>query len=500
MERRREENRFFLLIMTVLFAVGTVLVLPQTVKAESDSRDGLEVTVETDKEEYAIGEEIQVFVKVANNSTEALNNITIDLDIPEGVKLAEGLSTRITIASLAQGEVKATELKAEAVEAVNTAITANANTAVKTGDTQVPVAVWIVMAVSLAGGILLLVKPEHRKKAAKLSGILAFTAGVALFSGMVYAYTVVFEIHKTITIGGIEKTIHVIISYEIGGKGDTPTEDVGKDTSTESTDENTSTEDSEEEEGVKWKFEDGTLTIYGKGEMDDYGNGKNVPWNDYRNEINNVVIEDGVINIGSDAFCGCRNLSNIEISESVTSIGESAFGDCYSLTNIEIPESVTSIEKWTFFGCVSLTSVKIPEGVTSIEELAFAHCQSLTNIEIPESVVNIGDKAFFDCKSMITIEIPSGITNIGIGTFSNCTSLTSIKIPESVTSIGAEAFAGCSSLTSVEIPSSVISIGESAFDYDFFYSNTCGLTTIYGTAGSYAETYANEHSYTFIAK
>ena len=51
--------------------------------------------------------------------------------------------------------------------------------------------------------------------------------------------------------------------------------------------------------------------------------------------------------------------------------------------------------------------------------------------------------------------------------FSSCESLTSITIPDSVTSIGKSAFAGCTSLT------------------------------IYGYAGSYAESYAKENDIPF---
>ena len=54
-------------------------------------------------------------------------------------------------------------------------------------------------------------------------------------------------------------------------------------------------------------------------------------------------------------------------------------------------------------------------------------------------------------------------------------------------------FCGCSSLTIVTIPSSVTSIRS-----DAFYGHSSSLV-IYGEAGSYAETYANENSISFVA-
>jgi len=83
------------------------------------------------------------------------------------------------------------------------------------------------------------------------------------------------------------------------------------------------------------------------------------------------------------------------------------------------------------------------------------------------------------------------VTSIGSYAFYECTSLASITIPSSVTSIGEVTFYYCTSLASITIPSSVTSIGFGAF-YD------CDKLTIYGYAGSYAETYANENSIPFV--
>lgn len=71
-----------------------------------------------------------------------------------------------------------------------------------------------------------------------------------------------------------------------------------------------------------------------------------------------------------------------------------------------------------------------------------------------------------------------------------------IEIPDtidghSVASIGAEAFKDCTSLKSITIPASVTNISSSAFE-------GCTSLTIYGAKGSAAESYANEHGFTFI--
>ena len=103
-----------------------------------------------------------------------------------------------------------------------------------------------------------------------------------------------------------------------------------------------------------WTFDDvtGVLTISGIGVM---GTGT---WP--ADQIVEVVIESGVVSIGSNAFRGCTALARVTISESVTTIGGSAFSGCTSLTSVTIPGSVTAIGGFAFSGCTSLTTVNYP--------------------------------------------------------------------------------------------------------------------------------------------
>ena len=241
-------------------------------------------------------------------------------------------------------------------------------------------------------------------------------------------------------------------------------------------------------------------------------------------DLTSITISEGVTNIGNYAFYECNGLTSISIPEGVTSIGNYAFSGCSGLTSISIPEGVTSIGYSAFSGCSGLTSISIPEGVTSIGYSAFYNCSGLTSINIPNSVTSIGYRAFSGCSGLTSIKvdsnnkkydsrnncnaiidketntliagckntiIPEGVTSIGACAFYNCSGLTSINIPNSVTSIGGSAFEGCSGLTSISIPEGVTSIGWFAF-------SLCDNLTIYGTAGSYVETYAKEESIPFV--
>ena len=68
--------------------------------------------------------------------------------------------------------------------------------------------------------------------------------------------------------------------------------------------------------------------------------------------------------------------------------------------------------------------------------------------------------------------------------FQACKSLSSFIIPESVASIGDNAFQYCEVLNSITIPENVISIG------DYVFTECSVNLIIYGTANSYAQTYA----------
>ena len=168
--------------------------------------------------------------------------------------------------------------------------------------------------------------------------------------------------------------------------------------------------------GITWTLSgDGTLTISGT-DMPDYTSS---PWYSQREKIKQVVIKNGVTNIGANSFFGCYNIQSIAIPNSVTSIGENVFNGCSKLTSITIPNSVTSIGGGAFYNCTNLTSVTIPNSITNIYDGTFWNCYSLTSITIPNSVMNIGAYAFKDCYNLqsITITNPNPPSCAGKETF-----------------------------------------------------------------------------------
>lgn len=74
--------------------------------------------------------------------------------------------------------------------------------------------------------------------------------------------------------------------------------------------------------------------------------------------LKNVVLGDGVKNIGDKAFERCGSLKTITLPDSVTRIGGQAFESCGSLIDVTIGKNVTDIGSWAFQNCMKLTQVK----------------------------------------------------------------------------------------------------------------------------------------------
>ena len=173
--------------------------------------------------------------------------------------------------------------------------------------------------------------------------------------------------------------------------------------------------------------------------------------------LNNGVIPEGVVIIGSNAFSNRTALNSITIPNSVTHIESSAFDECTNITSVTAPSHAMKYIPKNNIRTVVMTSG------TSISDSAFSGCSGLTSISIPDSVTSIGDSAFRRCTSLTSISLPESVESIGNSAFSGCSGLTSISIPESVESICDSAFSGCGQLTSISIPNTITSLNGAVF-------------------------------------
>ncbi len=243
--------------------------------------------------------------------------------------------------------------------------------------------------------------------------------------------------------------------------------------------------------------------------------------------IDEIIIPNRCIEIGSRAFADCTKAYNIKVPESVVSIASDAFCGCKMLeyifnnstASISLDEEeywynattrsrITSIcngmaikgdENGPFINSqqytyeinqdgttITLTGAKstdhrgrsivcIPSEidgytVTAIGDYAFSTYGNPYNecgmgeLIIPDTVETIGKGAFRSCSGITKLKLGNSVKTIGIGAFEEMYDLTGeIVIPDSVTSIEAYAFANCPFVSGLKLGSSVKTIGACAF-------------------------------------
>ena len=267
-----------------------------------------------------------------------------------------------------------------------------------------------------------------------------------------------------------------------------------------------------------------------------------------------VELPDTLMMIGKYAFSNCSNLTEVTIPGNVAKIGDNAFENCGSLQTVIIPSSVKTFGSNIFTSHGKELTIYSPVGSTASIYVSNLHdrtilsrilypstgycgvdlewtleedgtltitgsgdmfdsyenagtyserlqapwykvASSIKTVIIDDRVTHIGDRAFENC-SIENIELPQSLKTIGNSAFTR-TKLAEVSIPEGVTEIGALAFNPCKNLTKAFVPSSVTTIRLNGFVANVHGSSQ--TLSIYGKAGSYAQTYAEENNIPFVA-
>ena len=249
---------------------------------------------------------------------------------------------------------------------------------------------------------------------------------------------------------------------------------------------------------LKWSLEHGELTVSGDGTMKDFAEGE-APWQKYADEIDSVVIENGVTSIGANAFVGISMQKlYIGVDVGVKNVSAKAVYNCNQLETItvaknsrgliavnnvlysndqtklliyptgsaqtvyKIPASVVEIGGYMTFAGSNLEQIVINKSLFKIEPTAFYGAQKLTHFTCEAGntafateggVLYIGSKSTLICypaaKEGSSFEIEHGIKYINPYAFAYNRSLTTITVSETVQEIYDYAFMEAKRLTTV---------------------------------------------------
>lgn len=132
--------------------------------------------------------------------------------------------------------------------------------------------------------------------------------------------------------------------------------------------------------------------------------------------ITNNIVQADVVNIYSakrDDFLIEGGLlkkykgaeTEVVIPEGVVEIGERAFADMKYITKVTFPKSLRTIQKYAFENCLSLRSVEIKDNVT-IKDYAFDYCTALDSVYLGNNAT-IDDDFIVRCKNISFMSIGS---------------------------------------------------------------------------------------------
>ncbi len=293
-------------------------------------------------------------------------------------------------------------------------------------------------------------------------------------------------------------------------------------------------------ENLTWTLDsEGTLTISGTGDMYDYEDEDDMPWDSDSALIKSVIIKNGVTSIGTYAFAECKNIESVSMPESMVSVDGYAFTWCDSLRSIYIPKNVENIGL-VAVACAGVdfeeiivdpenqyyTSVdgvlynkdmtqlityptgkkdsvfEMPDTVVSTDPFAFSSTHYLETVIMSDKLSVLGDYSFEFCSALKNITFGDGLTALTTWQFYKCTSLESVIIPENIVKIGRMAFDGCEALTDVTILNPDCEIREVEIDGDgpIVTNRTFPKDVVmHGYENSTAQEYAEKYGCEFVS-
>lgn len=108
-------------------------------------------------------------------------------------------------------------------------------------------------------------------------------------------------------------------------------------------------------DGVEYILtEDGVLRLFGSGATYNYHSANVAPWNEVKDSVKFVVVEEGIEKLGEQLFAKCTCIESIQLPQSLKVIGKNAFISCTGIKEITLPKGVTEICNSAFAGTTTI--------------------------------------------------------------------------------------------------------------------------------------------------
>ncbi len=128
--------------------------------------------------------------------------------------------------------------------------------------------------------------------------------------------------------------------------------------------------------------------------------------------LSSINVPSRLEKIGELAFQNNSDLEDFKFPETIREIGESSFNNA-GLLEIVLPDGLTELGVGAFSGCEYATKIVLPKTVTKIADEAFSYCSSVEELVIEDGVSEIGGRAFLMCYELKKLTLPSSLKTVG---------------------------------------------------------------------------------------
>ncbi len=133
-----------------------------------------------------------------------------------------------------------------------------------------------------------------------------------------------------------------------------------------------------------------TLTFEGTGIMRSLNNNADMqPWKTWRNDIETIVVGEGITNLGAYCF-SFTGAKNVILPSTLKEIGKCVFHSMTKLKDITLPDSINKIGQYAFAKCANLKNIVIPRcyAAPTIGSYLLTGASTSCKIHVPKTMLN----------------------------------------------------------------------------------------------------------------